>query len=71
MEVILILIPIALIFVGIALWLFFWAVDNGQFDDLDSPAHRILFDDDRPHRPTEPSQEESAAGSAQDTDHHA
>ncbi len=46
MEVILLLIPIALIFVGVALWLFFWAVDNGQFDDLDSPAHRILFDDD-------------------------
>lgn len=46
MEVIFILIPIALLFVGIGLWLFFWAVDNGQFDDLDSPAHRILFDDD-------------------------
>jgi cbb3-type cytochrome oxidase maturation protein len=26
---------------------FFWAVRNGQFDDLESPAWRILMDDDR------------------------
>jgi cbb3-type cytochrome oxidase maturation protein len=26
---------------------FFWAVRSGQFDDLESPAWRILLDDDR------------------------
>lgn len=39
------IIPAALVLVGIAVWIFFWAVDSGQFDDLDSPAHSILFDD--------------------------
>jgi cbb3-type cytochrome oxidase maturation protein len=26
---------------------FFWAVRSGQFDDLETPAWRILLDDDR------------------------
>ena len=26
---------------------FFWAVRTGQYDDLESPAWRILLDDDR------------------------
>ena len=48
MSAIYILIPIAVGLVGFAVWLFFWAVDNGQYDDLDSPAHSILFDDEDP-----------------------
>ena len=45
------MIPIAIILVALAIWLFFWAVDSGQYDDLDSPAHSILFDDEDPaHR---------------------
>ncbi len=46
MESLFILIPLALILVAIAIRVFFWAVDNGQFDDLEGPAHSILFDDD-------------------------
>ena len=42
------IIPAALILVALAVWIFFWAVDSGQFDDLDSPAHSILFDDTEP-----------------------
>lgn len=48
MSAIYILIPVAVGLVGFAIWLFFWAVDNGQYDDLDSPAHSILFDDEDP-----------------------
>jgi cbb3-type cytochrome oxidase maturation protein len=48
MSAIYILIPIAIVLVGFAIWLFFWAVDSGQYDDLDSPAHSILFDDEDP-----------------------
>lgn len=40
------LIPISLLFLGIAVWAFFWAVKNNQFDDLEGPAYRILFDED-------------------------
>jgi len=46
MSSIFFLIPIALLLLGIAVWAFVWAVRNDQFDDLDTPASRILFDDD-------------------------
>ncbi len=39
------LIPIAISFTLLAIGVFIWAVDNKQFDDLDSEAYRILFDD--------------------------
>ncbi|WP_250460019.1 cbb3-type cytochrome oxidase assembly protein CcoS [Microbulbifer litoralis] len=42
------LIPIAIIFVATAVKLFFWAVNNGQYDDLETEGRRILFDDDEP-----------------------
>ncbi|WP_409526227.1 cbb3-type cytochrome oxidase assembly protein CcoS [Nitrincola sp. MINF-07-Sa-05] len=46
MNSMLLLIPLGIILAGGAMWAFFWSVNNGQFDDLDSPAHSILFDDD-------------------------
>ena len=48
MDALYIMIPIAVIIVGLAIWLFFWAVDSGQYDDMDGPAHSILFDDEDP-----------------------
>ncbi len=46
MDIIYVLIPLSILLISIAVLVFFWAVKGGQFDDLDSPAHRILFDDD-------------------------
>lgn len=46
MDIIYILVPLSLVLLSIAIAIFFWAVKSGQFDDMDSPAHRILFDDD-------------------------
>lgn len=46
MAALYILIPVAVVLVAVAIWIFFWAVDSGQYDDLDGPAHSILFDDD-------------------------
>jgi cbb3-type cytochrome oxidase maturation protein len=40
------LIPLAIVLLAFAIWAFFWAVRSGQFDDLDTPAVRILLDDD-------------------------
>lgn len=48
MAALYVMIPVAVIVVGLAIWLYFWAVNNGQYDDLDSPAHSILFDDEDP-----------------------
>lgn len=45
MTVLLFLIPISLVLLAIAVGAFFWAVRQGQFDDLDTPALDILSDD--------------------------
>lgn len=45
MEVMYFLIPISLLFLGAAIIFFIWAIRNDQFDDVESPAHRILLDD--------------------------
>ena len=45
MSAVFILLPLALLFTGFAITWFVWAVRSGQFDDLETPAVRILFDD--------------------------
>ena len=47
MSILYVLIPLALLLLGVAVWAFFWAVGSGQFDDLDTPAMRVVLDDDR------------------------
>lgn len=44
MEVIFLLIGFSLLVALIFLWLFFWAVRDGQYDDAYTPSMRILFD---------------------------
>jgi cbb3-type cytochrome oxidase maturation protein len=52
MDVVIYLIPIALVMGLIGLGAFLWALRTGQFEDLDGAANRILFDeDDAPCRP--------------------
>jgi len=46
-SVLYVLIPLGLVLIGLAVWAFFWAVGSGQFDDLDTPAWRVVMDDDR------------------------
>ena len=46
MDSLYLLIPIALIFCVIAIKLLLWAINNGQYEDLDKEAWRILGDDD-------------------------
>jgi cbb3-type cytochrome oxidase maturation protein len=48
MESLYLLIPIALVFCVIAIRLLLWAIDNGQYDDLDKEAWKILADDSEP-----------------------
>ena len=48
MDSLYILIPIALVFCGLAIKLLLWAVNTGQYDDLDREASRILMDDPVP-----------------------
>jgi cbb3-type cytochrome oxidase maturation protein len=45
MDSLYLLIPISLLFLGIAVAVFFWAVNSGQYDDIDREAEQILFDE--------------------------
>lgn len=46
MTILLLLIPAALAIGGLGLAAFFWALRNGQFDDPDGNAARILIEDE-------------------------
>jgi cbb3-type cytochrome oxidase maturation protein len=45
MSVLFIALPIALVLGAVAVFAFVKSVRGGQFDDLDTPAARIVFDD--------------------------
>ena len=45
MNIILFMIPLALIFAGSFVAAFLWASSKGQFDDLETPALRVLIED--------------------------
>lgn len=45
MEVMYFMIPIAILLVIFFVIVFIWATRNGQFEDLDTPAKRMLFED--------------------------
>lgn len=46
MSVLYIVLPLALVFAAGAVAAFLWATKRGQFDDLETPAVRMLHDDD-------------------------
>ena len=45
MTILLVLVPLSVVLLGIAIAAFAWAVRDGQFDDLDTPALVVLRDD--------------------------
>lgn len=47
MNIIFVLIPLGVALMIVAVAAFFWAVRSGQFDDLGTPAWRVVLDDDR------------------------
>jgi len=59
MEALYLLVPLSVILVFLAIWVFFGMSDSGQFDDMDGPALRILIDDEAPR----------IAGCAGESDH--
>lgn len=50
MDILYLLIPLSVVLVLAIGALFWWALQRGQFDDLEGPAHRIVMDDDAPSR---------------------
>lgn len=45
MESLYLLIPLSVVLVFIIGALFWWSLRNGQYDDLEGPAYRMLLDD--------------------------
>jgi cbb3-type cytochrome oxidase maturation protein len=69
MTILLLLVPLSLLLIGIAVWIFVWAVRRGQFEDLDTPAIDILREDehetpgrDLPARTAPPAADRNDAG---------
>ena len=52
MSILFVLIPLAVLMLGVALAAFFWAVGHDQFDDLETPALRAIRDHQPPSKPT-------------------
>lgn len=46
MSVLYIVLPIALVLAAGGVAAFVWAVRKGQYDDLDTPSYRAIFDDE-------------------------
>ena len=49
MSVLYLVVPLAFLFAGAAVTAFIWAVRQNQFEDLDTPAIRALFDENPSH----------------------
>jgi len=45
MSVLFVVLPLAVLLSGLASLAFIWATRRGQFDDLDTPAVRLLNDE--------------------------
>ena len=53
MESLIILVPVSLVLVFVIGWVFWRALEGGQFDDLERPGYEILMDDDSPKKANE------------------
>ena len=58
MSAVYIALPFALLLALIFLAAFIWSVKSGQMDDLETPAHRILGEDEE-RKPTAESRDDS------------
>ncbi|MBT3449203.1 MAG: cbb3-type cytochrome oxidase assembly protein CcoS [Bacteroidetes Order II. Incertae sedis bacterium] len=46
MNILYFLVPLALMLAALGVWAFVWSVKSGQFDDVETPGMRVLFDDE-------------------------
>ena len=51
MNVLYFLVPLAILLAVAGVGAFMWAVRNGQFDDVETPAIRMLLDEEEPAAP--------------------
>ena len=62
MSMIFVLIPLAVLLLGVAIWALLWAIKSGQFDDQESHGWRVVLDDDqKPHPLTDDKETDEGA----------
>ena len=57
MSILYVLIPLAVMLLGVAVWALLWAIKNGQFDDLETHGWSVVLDDDQKPPPIESTEE--------------
>ncbi len=67
MSMLYVLIPLAVVLLGFAVWALVWAIRNGQFDDLESHGWSVVLDDDQ-RPPGEPEQDDESSPSEEEKD---
>jgi cbb3-type cytochrome oxidase maturation protein len=65
MNVVYLLIPLALLLLGVAAWALIWAIRSGQFEDLESQGWSVVLDDDE-KPPAEPDDRPEGDGAAKE-----
>ena len=53
MSMLYVLIPLAVVLLGFAVWALMWAIKTGQFDDLESHGWSVVLDDDQKPPPVD------------------
>lgn len=67
MSMIYVLIPLAVVLLGFAVWALVWAIKSGQFDDLESHGWSVVLDDDQKPPAVDEDEARPADGSGRET----
>lgn len=62
MSLVFLALPIALVIAALAVGAWWWAAKSGQYDDLETPRHRALWEDD----PADSSEKRKSDGDRRD-----
>jgi len=60
-------VPMVLVLSGVAIAVYVWAINDGQYDDLDREAQQMLMDDEDPVTPPSPRDTSPTAQGRQDS----
>lgn len=60
-PVLYLLVPIALLLAAAGVFGFLWAVRSGQYEDVHTPALRLLVEDEQPTAPPHPKEQSGAS----------
>ena len=66
MTILYLLVPIGIVFLILAIAFFFWAIKNGQYDDMESQALKVVIEDHIQEKNKNPVEESAAIDDGND-----